>query len=120
MTALLGGACGGQAVPSASEPEQVNITLSEFRVESPRTTFVRGTTYRFTITNKGQIPHEFMVISPGHQGHMMGVLHVEADALPPGSAITQDIVLPAAGTYEMDCHLPGHYEAGMKLLVEVN
>ena len=119
VTAVLAGACGRQAVPSASEPKQVDITLSEFKVESSRIAFVRDTTYQFKITNKGQFTHEFMVMPPGHQGHMASVLHVEADDLPSGGIMTQDIIFPAAGTYEMDCHLPGHYEAGMKLLVEV-
>ncbi|MSQ41083.1 MAG: hypothetical protein EXR55_05385 [Dehalococcoidia bacterium] len=119
VLALVLAACGGQAVPWSSEPEQVDVTLSEFTVDSSRITFARGTTYRFIVTNRGQLAHEFIVVPPGHQGHVLSVLHVEADALPPGATMTQNIVFPAPGKYEMVCHLPGHFEAGMKLLVEV-
>jgi uncharacterized cupredoxin-like copper-binding protein len=124
------------ATPEAATgiaPEEVAITLGgpagEFTITAAQTTFRVGVPYRFVVTNAGQIPHEFMIIPPmpmgrmGMEGmHHMALGLIDEEDLPPGATQTLDIVFsaPAAtGELELACYLPGHYEAGMNLPIEV-
>lgn len=109
-------ACGGPA-PTPTGPVTVEITLSEFSVDSSVTTFQVGTTYSFEITNAGTLAHELVLEgagvvdepleSDGREGE------VGEDDLPPGASATLDWTFDTAGDYQMACHVPGHYEAGM-------
>jgi len=54
-------ACGGTSTaPSGSQ--EVQVTLSEYKITSSVTTFSPGTPYHFVVTNKGRIAHEFMMM----------------------------------------------------------
>ena len=125
---LLLTACGGQAVNDTGD---VNITLTEFGIETSKTNFKVGVPYHFVVTNKGQINHEIMIMPPV-MGDMMGMdmgqfdemalVMIEADKMTPGTTISFDHTFtePApAGSLEFACHTPGHYEAGMSLPVMV-
>ena len=122
------GACKSEPV-TAPRTVEVLITLSEFKIESPMTRFAKGVPYRFTITNKGQLPHELMVVSPlsGHMAmeemHQMALLSIKEDHLPPGASSTAGITFDksyAEGEMELACHLPGHYDTGMRLPIRVD
>ena len=114
-------ACGAQ-----SESNDVTITLTDFSIESSVTTFEAGKTYRFTITNEGIIPHEFVIAEPMMEGedHSEGmemehaglVIEVEEDELPPGATVTVNATFPDHVDEELEfaCHVEGHYEAGMR------
>lgn len=129
VAALLGmmifSACGST---SSSEPNQVNITLSEFKVASSQTTFTPGKTYHFVVTNQGNTNHEFMLMPPMSgqmpmgQMDQMALYHINADQLPPGSSKSFDYTFKQPfkqGALEFACHLPDHYEAGMHLPITV-
>jgi len=120
--------CGAQ-----SNSNDVTITLTDFGVESSRTTFEVGVPYHFTITNNGAINHEIMIMPPLTEEQMMmnmdmeamdkmALAMVEEDELTPGATKTLDYTFtePApAGTLEFACHVEGHYVAGMKLSITV-
>lgn len=117
LTVLLA-ACGG----TTSSPNQVNVTLSEFKIQSSQTNFTPGTTYHFVVTNNGHTSHEFMVMQPMSadmsmdQMDSMALYHIDASQLPPGASKSFDYTFPASAAkqpLEFACHLPGHYEAGM-------
>jgi len=124
--ALVLTACG---TPAGGEAKEVEITLSEFGIQSSVTDFEVGVPYHFVVTNTGAVEHEFMVMPPLEQDNMgmamdMGELDkralvmVEASELAPGQSASFDYTFtePAtAGSLEFDCHTPGHYEAGMML-----
>lgn len=58
-------ACG--RVASSTEvtgPQTVKITIGDFLVRSPQTTFVTGTRYHFVVTNQGQHHHDFLIMHP--------------------------------------------------------
>jgi plastocyanin len=95
------------AAPAPAGPVDVIITLSEFKVESSLTTFQAGVPYHFIITNKGAIAHE------------ANIANLNAAEIPVGATKTLDVTFPQAGPQEFACHLPGHYQAGMKLPVTV-
>jgi uncharacterized cupredoxin-like copper-binding protein len=117
--ALLVGACGSAAGQSADSPTEVQITLSEFKIESPQTTFTTGTPYRFVIKNEGTISHDWSVMPHGATDESQALVQVDEDELPPGATVTRDFTFTQAGDFEFACHVPGHYEAGMLLPITV-
>lgn len=114
--------------PAEGEVTEVQVTLSDFKVEPSRIEFVTGTRYRFVVTNRGAVNHEFMIAPPMMGGmtmekmHEMAVLEIEEDELPPGTTKTIEYVFrepTAEGKLEFACHVEGHYEAGMHLPIVV-
>ncbi|HYU75869.1 MAG TPA: hypothetical protein VEL31_24615 [Ktedonobacteraceae bacterium] len=120
-------ACGGSS--SSSGSQDVSVTLSDFKVSAPTTTFSAGTPYHFVVTNNGKMVHEFMILPPlaGMGSMSMDDLHnqslVMIDSIAPGESKTVDVTFPSSSvgsSLELACHLPGHYEAGMKLPITVS
>ena len=119
-------ACGASGL-STNRDGSINfeVTLTDFGIESSLTEFEAGKTYRFTITNEGAIPHEFVIAEPLMEGEEHGtdmdmmheslVVEVEEDELPAGATVTVDVTFPdhADEALEFACHVEGHYEAGM-------
>lgn len=77
-------ACGGT---SSEKPNEVHVTLSDFKIQSSQTTFTEGTTYHFVVTNEGKTKHEFMIISPvsgqafTEEMDKMALHHIDEDEL---------------------------------------
>lgn len=125
---LLLTACGAQG-----SSNEVKITLTDFGMESSRTSFEVGVPYHFVITNEGAINHEMMIMAPLTEDQMMmdmdmeemdamALAMIEEDELTPGATMTLDYTFtePAPdGTLEFACHVEGHYIAGMKLPITV-
>jgi uncharacterized cupredoxin-like copper-binding protein len=116
--------------PQPPEPIEVQITLTDFGIESALSTFEVGQPYHLVINNEGALNHELMVMEPmmgGMEMSMeemdeMALAMIEEDDLPPGSTQTLDITFTeedAAANLEFACHVSGHYEAGMKLPITV-
>lgn len=108
----------------------VNVTLTDFGIDSSLTKFEAGVPYHFIITNEGQVNHELMIMEPMMAGMEMSMVEmdelalafVEEDKLPPGATQTLDYTFlqpTTAGSLEFSCHTPGHYEAGMKIPITV-
>jgi uncharacterized cupredoxin-like copper-binding protein len=125
---LLLTACGSQG-----NSNEVKITLTDFGIESSRTSFEAGVPYHFVVTNDGKVNHEIMIMPPLSEDQMgmamdmeemdkMALAMIEEDELTPGATVAMDytFTVPApAGSLEFACHTPGHYEAGMKLPITV-
>ncbi len=109
--------CAGSA--AANTPAQVQVTLSEFKFDSSLTTFAVNTPYHFVIKNAGTTAHEWMIMPPGETDVSKALVKVGQDQLTPGATVTQDFTFTKPGDYEFACHMPGHYEAGMKLAIVV-
>jgi len=121
---LLVSACGAQG-----NSNRVEITLTDFGIESSQTSFEVGVPYHFVVTNNGVIEHEIMLMAPLTEDQMMmnmdmeemdemALTHVEASDLQPNKTAEFDYTftdVAPAGTLEFSCHIPSHYEAGMKL-----
>jgi len=125
---LLLSACGSST--TSDGPVDVEVTLTEFGIESSLDTFEVGVPYHFIITNEGAINHELMIMEPMMPGmdmsmeemDAMALAFVEEDELTPGATQTLDYTFtePApAGSLELGCHIVGHYEAGMVLPITV-
>jgi uncharacterized cupredoxin-like copper-binding protein len=133
MLVIVLAACGGSSTSSSqttssSSAQNVQVTLSEFQITSALRQFSPGSSYHFVVTNKGKTNHEFMItpadMMPGmsmDQMHKMALAMI--DTVAPGETKTVDVIFPqsdAGKSLELACHLPGHYEAGMKLGVKVS
>jgi len=119
-------ACGGSA---SGGPQTVNVIEQEMSITSSVTAFTAGVSYHFVITNKGTMPHEFLIMAPTPdpstvaQARQAALVTIASSDLPAGATKTVDFTFPKAvpdGSLEMACHLPGHYEAGMHLSITVH
>ena len=112
-------------VPGA---QTVQVTETDYKIDSSVTTFSPGQTYHFVVTNKGLTAHEFMIM-PKSEGTMNGMMSdmdkmalASISNINPGETKTLDYTFPssAASSHpEFACYISVHYEAGMKLGVAV-
>lgn len=131
-------ACGGSTTTDepttnaggsdTTSPVEVTVTLTEFAIDMSQTEFEAGVEYRFVVTNQGAVPHELMFLPPVEAGAMdmeemdeMAVAVFSAEDLEAGATAQQTFIFPEPGEVSMEgaCHLPGHYEAGMKTPITV-
>jgi len=120
----------GCVKPKATE---VKITLNEFGIESSMTDFQTGIPYHFVVTNEGTVEHELMLLPPVTKDSMgmtmnmeeldkMALAMISASDLPSGATASFDYTFmksTTAGSLELACHTPGHYDMGMKLPITV-
>ena len=132
VLAVLVTACGGTTSPTTSPsttspaPKTVNVTLTDYKIASDLTQFSTGVPYHFVVVNKGATLHELMIAPP-----LTGTMTVddldklrlfEVSDIAAGETKTLDYTFKESaplGKLEMACHVPGHYEAGMKLPVVI-
>jgi uncharacterized cupredoxin-like copper-binding protein len=112
-------ACGGAPAQAAKKPVEVQITLTEFKIESSVTDFTVGTPYHFIITNKGTLAHDWMIMPRGGQDEAAALVKVEDTDLQPNQMATRDFTFTQPGDLEFACHVQGHYEAGMHTPITV-
>ncbi len=119
--------CGGGASAS-DQPVEVKITLTEFKIDVSTTSYKVGVPYHFVITNSGSVPHEFDIMPPQsgqltpEQVQKSALAHLSQNDLAVGATVSLDYTFSQEypqGTLEFACHLPGHYEAGMTVPIEV-
>ena len=70
--------------------------------------------HTFEVVNEGQAPHEFALGAVGDHHTHVG----QTEWLDAGGTQTLTVELEP-GTYEVGCHVPGHYEAGMAATITV-
>ena len=103
----------------------VQIDIHHSRFQPDRLSVVEGTRVRFLVVNDDPIHHELITGGPEiHLRHAKGTekehpsIPGEVSVDPNGRAITT-FTFDEAGSFEFACHLPGHYEYGMKGTIEV-
>lgn len=104
--ALLLVACGGN---TGGEGTPMTIVAKEFKFEPATITVAPGQVIKLTLKNEGVIDHDLMIRAIGFK-----------IIAPPGKSETKTFVAPTApGTYDIDCDIAGHKDAGMigKLVV---
>ena len=83
----------------------VNVQAADFRFD-PSTISVKAGKVTFHVKNIGSAEHEFEIIKDNQAVD-------EIEGLVPGLEKDLTVDLPA-GTYSIECRLPGHLEQGMK------
>lgn len=105
--------------------------MTEFKIEPSMTTFKVGVPYRFVVSNKGTVNHDFSISPPVMAGmagmsaegaHEGALAVIDAKDMPPGATKTIDLTFSKPMTssdIEFACHTPGHYESGMHVPITV-
>ena len=112
------------------QKQTVQVTLVEYKITSSITTFHVGVPYHFVVTNKGTIPHEFMIMPP--MGDNMSMESMDSASLvfipilTPGQTSTIDYTFTKPNAHlEIACHFTGrqasdsHYTLGMHLSITI-
>lgn len=106
----------------------IKITALDIKYDKPEIQIKAGETIKFVVTNTGKLRHEFMIGDmEGQRQHaemmkqMPDMVHEDANTLTLEPGETKSLVwqFTKAGKLEVACHIPGHYEAGMKSRVVV-
>jgi uncharacterized cupredoxin-like copper-binding protein len=119
---------------NADSPRPVNVIMRDYKFDPTPLYVVRGETVRITVVNGGMLDHELVL---GDEGVQSAWALADAAATPPapfttpppasvppnvgglrvalgsGGTATRDYFVPASGTVQLICHLPGHAERGM-------
>ena len=133
---LLLAACGDDSTPSANDGDDartIEIEMVDIAYEPETIQVARGETIRFVFTNDGEIAHDAYIgdaaAQDDHEAEMResdGMDHGghgggDEDELTvePGETGELTHTFAESETIEIGCHQPGHYDAGMKIEVEV-
>jgi uncharacterized cupredoxin-like copper-binding protein len=109
---------GAAPPPTASADGSVAVETGEMYVK-PASTELKAGKVKFQIKNAGAMPHA-LAIEAGTAtggGDGSGALAKTEDIAPGASATLEADLKP--GTYELYCHIPGHYGAGQKVTITV-
>jgi uncharacterized cupredoxin-like copper-binding protein len=106
LVAVLVSACGGGAGGSTTggaAAQNVTVTATEFKFDPATINATPGQTINLTVKNNGTTQHTFV----------LSQANVKL-TIDPGKTVNQTFTAPtAAGTYQFECDIPGHKEAGM-------
>ena len=97
--ATLGGN-GGSSTGSSSTV--VEVSLSEFKIDGTLTAPAGKVTLK--ATNKGTVEHNLAFVSTGQV----------TKNIAPGASESLDLGELKAGSYDIQCNIPGHADSGMK------
>jgi uncharacterized cupredoxin-like copper-binding protein len=120
---------------TAEAPRDISITMTDSLRFDPGTIVVtEGETIRFLLDNPTVAPHDFLIGDLEEQLHhheemAAGEAHDDAPApegeypapvtLEPGETAEVIATFREAGTIVIGCHVPGHWEAGMRGTIAV-
>jgi uncharacterized cupredoxin-like copper-binding protein len=116
-----------QTTTRTPKPDQtIKVTIGDFYIHSPVTTFTTGKLYEFVITNVGKHYHNFLLIHPMNTTMTPEYVYMHTLAFAANIAPNQtksaymlfDHTAPS-GMLEFSCHYGGHYEAGMHQAIVV-
>ncbi len=123
------GSPAGTAGNAADVGRTVEIGMNDTMQFTPDSVTVSaGETVKFVIHNNGKIPHEFVIGSMSEllehaemMKKMPGMQHAESNMLTLESDAEGEIIwkFGESGSVDFACLIPGHLEAGMKGVVQV-
>ncbi len=119
---LAASACSSE--PPTETSVDVNIRFSRF--DPDHFEFPTGSTVTFVMTNKDPIDHEFIIGNEevqqlheegteGHHGAKPGEI-----SIPAGGTRSTTYTFDEPGTLLIGCHLPGHYDFGMRGDIDIS
>ncbi len=95
--------------PPHDGADEIVVKAVDLGFEPDRLTLSAGEAVNLRLVNEGQLFHDLTLDDPA--------LHVNVD---PGEEVVTGLVIDEPGTYEAVCTVPGHTEAGMVLVLEVD
>ena len=126
----LAGCAGAAATPSPSSsapspsvsagPRVIEIAASDDLRFSPATVSVKaGEAVIFRVKNVGKITHELMVGPTAAVEANSGDGTVELEDIEGSQTKDLPFTFGSTGTFAFACHVPGHFESGMKGTVTI-
>ena len=124
----------GHVAAGAGQPGKANRVTGTIRMQALDTmryapeklTVKSGQTVRFIVTNAGKLKHEFAIGDAEEQRQhaemmkeMPDMKHDEGNAVSLEPGQTKELIWQFSHPGGVACHLPGHYEAGMRAIVTV-
>lgn len=118
----------GQPGDASKVNRTIKITALDIKYDKPEIAVKAGETVKFVVTNAGKLKHEFIIGNVQEQRQhaemmkqMPGMVHEDANTLTLEPGETKSLVwqFTKTGALEIACHVPGHYEAGMRGKVTV-
>ena len=94
---------------STELPTTISVDLTEFKINMSASAVKPGD-ITFQVKNSGNVAHNFAI----------PLLKFKTEMLNPGQSVTLVASDVAAGTYEIQCEVSGHPEAGMKTSLTVS
>jgi uncharacterized cupredoxin-like copper-binding protein len=109
LAACSGGTVGGTQAPASgsSGGKTFNVTATEFQFTPNKFDAKVGQNLTFKVTNKGTVEHNFVILSPDGSQELTKI------STQPGETKTLEFTPTEAVTYQIDCNIAGHKEAGM-------
>jgi uncharacterized cupredoxin-like copper-binding protein len=92
----------GADAPNAVAPQQVAVTMSEFKFTLKPTSVRKGRAVVFKLANKGAVAHDFRILGK------------KSALVQPGKSGTLRVTFAKVGRFGYICTLPTHALAGMK------
>ena len=109
----------------AAETVCVGVAIGDYYVHPDRTTFRAGERYIFAVGNEGLQIHEFVIERAGAVDEPLEVevggedREAEIEDIAPGQSAELEWTFTEPGKYQFSCHVPGHFEEGMVIEIEV-
>ena len=136
---LLAAACGDDdgatSAGTGGDVRTVEVDMVDIAFEPDALEVARGETVRFVFTNHGEVAHDAFIgdadaqadheaemradNDEGEHGGGHGDDEDDAVTVEPGDEAELTHTFDETGTIEIGCHQAGHYDAGMKITVEV-
>ncbi len=103
LVSACGGGAGGSTTGGGAAAQTVTVTATEFKFDPATINATPGQTINLTVKNNGTTQHT-LVLSQAN-------VKLTID---PGKTVNQTFTAPSTpGTYQYECDIPGHKEAGM-------
>lgn len=119
----------GKPGKASAAKRVVQVSMFDTMRYDPSSITVKpGETVKFVVENKGALAHEFGIGTSEEQMQheemmkaMPNMKHDDSNVVTVEPGKKKELVwqFTKAGTFEIACHVPGHYPAGMKLPVVV-
>lgn len=126
LTLLVGAAAASRGAAARANDGTVRITIHYSVFEPADLAVEPGETVRFVIVNTDPIDHEFILGDAEVQlAHEEGTEAHHAPrsgevSVPAGETVVTTYMFPdSAGQLIFGCHLPGHYDFGMRGIVTI-
>ncbi len=102
-------------IRGADAVAHVGVTLTEYKINMAPATVPAGVPVTFVATNQGQTMHEVVLEKAGavDQPLAMNCGEAEIANIAPGETKSATWTITQPGVYQLACHVPGHFEAGM-------
>ena len=121
--ALVFASCGGDesdgdgsANTDAQPSDARTVAADDYRFAPEQTTLTAGVGVSITLRNFGAIAHSWTVLSEEiatEADFSEDLVLAEVAETAPGAANEAVITIDEAGTYQMICAVPGHFDRGM-------